>query len=231
MVIWDDLPLPNRVLWGFFACLLRMCIAMAWPDRGVEGAPFANEQFPENWKDIPMTQLAHCDMHQDNILLGDLYPPGDEHNLIPILKLIDFSEAKIIPDPTRLGLGVKRNIYDIGRIMRMLITCDRTADPEPKKVVVPYNLATKEVLSASASIDKPEYPNLDDDLRGLVMRCTAVDIEDRPTLPELANTIQWNLRTKDFEHYMTKKFPRGRYERDDRIQDLIHDLVFYPPDE
>ncbi|KAI1085529.1 kinase-like protein [Whalleya microplaca] len=245
-VQFDDRPLPNRVLWGFFTCLLRMCIAMAWPDRGVEGAPYENEKFPNDWQNVPQIQLIHGDMHQDNILIGDLWPPADEHTLTPILKLIDFSEARVDPDPdlsdksirdkyelsmanSRLGTGVKTNIFDIARIMRMLITCDKRWEMEPGKVVVPYNLATKEIWSASACIAKPEYPNLDDDLRNIVMRCSAMEVEDRPTLAQLSDMIERNITVKNYEYY--RGFPRGRAERERRIQRMLHDLVFYPWDD
>ncbi|KAK8087190.1 kinase-like domain-containing protein [Apiospora phragmitis] len=79
--------LPNRLLWRFFLCLARACVAMAFPRR-FEGG--------QSLEDIPGRQSStlrlytHTDMHVNNVMLGGLNAQEFEHQISPILKLIDF---------------------------------------------------------------------------------------------------------------------------------------------
>ncbi|KAI1086185.1 kinase-like domain-containing protein [Rostrohypoxylon terebratum] len=78
--------LPNRVLWPIFLCLVRACIAMAWP----RNAEDLNESIVRTL--APPSGLTHNDIHGDNLLFGS-YLDHPEHGRTPILKLIDFGLA------------------------------------------------------------------------------------------------------------------------------------------
>ncbi|KAJ2999262.1 hypothetical protein NUW58_g57 [Xylaria curta] len=98
--------LPNRVLWAFFLCLTRACVAMANP-----APPIPNPNTPKDKRrealphspiPRPAGNLVHGDMNLGNLMFGDRphrlisqqqQQWDAEHGSIPILKLIDFGEA------------------------------------------------------------------------------------------------------------------------------------------
>ncbi|KAI1359871.1 hypothetical protein F5Y08DRAFT_344243 [Xylaria arbuscula] len=75
--------LPNRLLWRFFLCLVRMVVAMSWPPR----QPNAENPQPviEEPDGPPYAPFAHGDLFSDssigNIMVGELAPtdPNSEH--------------------------------------------------------------------------------------------------------------------------------------------------------
>ncbi|KAI0128060.1 kinase-like protein [Hypoxylon sp. NC0597] len=221
-------PIPNRILWAFFACLARVCIAMAWPDRGVRGEPVVFEQVPEDADERPKRQLTHGDLHPDNILIGDLEPYGGEHLVAPILKVCDWGLARVVPDLHNEGLGVEQNVFDISRIMRMLISLDTTFELEPKVVYIPPVGETQPggyCLTASPNLDRPNFPNLDEDLRDLVIQCTSVNPKERPSLDVLLDILSAQLGAKTEAYY--RPAPFGHLEQEAELQNYVHDMIFY----
>ncbi|KAI1335596.1 kinase-like domain-containing protein [Xylariaceae sp. FL0016] len=92
--------IPNVVLGRFFLCLVRACIAMAYPpaDRlenaGVPGPIM--ETVPDQERDSP-GRMVHFDIDPRNIFMGaESLDPASEHTLTPILKLGDFGLASTI---------------------------------------------------------------------------------------------------------------------------------------
>ncbi|RYP62429.1 hypothetical protein DL769_007301 [Monosporascus sp. CRB-8-3] len=162
------------------------------------------------------------------LLIGDPSPPGGEHDIVPILKLIDFGEALYDPNPYVTDMGVKTNIFHIGRLMRMLISLDTTWELPPGEVTMPVQGGGERAIStASASIAKPNHPNLDDGLRNLVMLCTAVKVEDRPSLDWLWDTLMNLIFTRTPAYYAQRNLPWAKLEEDGAIQDLIHYIVYH----
>ncbi|KAI0831034.1 hypothetical protein F5Y06DRAFT_301782 [Hypoxylon sp. FL0890] len=205
---------------------------MAWPDRGVAGEAPVNEQFPPNWREKPQRQLIHGDLHPDNIVIGELEPYADEHIIAPILKVIDWGLARVVPDLHNVGLGVTVNIFDISRIMRMLISLDTTFELEPKMVFMPPADHTQQgryCLTASPNIAQPNFPNLDDDLRDLVIQCTSMNPQERPSLQVLCNILAAQMGSKTAEYYRVA--PYAAREQDAAVQDYIQDLIFYASDD
>ncbi|KAI1339992.1 kinase-like protein [Xylariaceae sp. FL0016] len=217
--------LPNRVLIRMFSCLLRTVIAMAWPGRGAPGLPYKNEQFPNDWQSRPTTQLIHGDIHEDNVLIGELDPSEGEHDLVPILKLIDFGSARYDQNPYVPNIGINTNIFDIGRIMRMLITHDTTWDLNPLYVAITVDGNARLFQTASPTIARPHYPKLEDDIRNAVLLCTATDPRERPTMDWLTGVVNTHMEKKTPRYYRRRK---NSWERGSKIQDLVHDLIFYP---
>ncbi|KAH6651876.1 hypothetical protein BKA67DRAFT_537725 [Truncatella angustata] len=87
--------LPNRLLWRFFLCckdiqsnVVRMMIGMAFPHEQVAGEAPQLEDFPAGLStEGPFT---HIDLHIGNVMIGDFIPTEPEHEISPIMKLIDF---------------------------------------------------------------------------------------------------------------------------------------------
>ncbi|KAI3321904.1 kinase-like domain-containing protein [Xylariaceae sp. AK1471] len=114
---------PNRILWAFWLCLVRACIAMEYPPRKFH--PRRREKSPDSfnaapgvqiselgkvvgqdlYEDIPPPrrrwagkQMVHFDIDPRNIFISglDVNAKDNEHKLIPRLKLADFGLAKEI---------------------------------------------------------------------------------------------------------------------------------------
>ncbi|RYP41646.1 hypothetical protein DL767_000851 [Monosporascus sp. MG133] len=142
--------------------------------------------------------------------------------------LIDFGEALYDPNPYVTDMGVKTNIFHIGRLMRMLISLDTTWELPPGEVTMPVQGGGERAIStASACIAKPNHSNLDDGLRNLVMLCTAVKVEDRPSLDWLWDTLMNLIFTRTPAYYAQRNFPWAQLEEDGPIQDLIHYIVYH----
>ncbi|KAI1406788.1 hypothetical protein F5Y13DRAFT_183911 [Hypoxylon sp. FL1857] len=119
--------IPSRLLWRFFMCLLRAAIEMAYYDATRNDLPVDLYTAPlESLQSIPPGSLAHRDMGLSNTVIGAAVPwlQHPEHNISPILKLIDFGQAGEV-DPAEdvfNRTGSQRNIMDIGEIMSYLIS-------------------------------------------------------------------------------------------------------------
>ncbi|KAK7745731.1 RNA-splicing factor [Diatrype stigma] len=90
-VMDSEEEIPNRILWSIFLCHTT--------DVGSGGeVPIETEFVPDGEDPI---NLVHRDMHMGNVMIGELDPGEDEHKLCPIVKLIDFGSATVLPlDPT-----------------------------------------------------------------------------------------------------------------------------------
>ncbi|KAI8952102.1 kinase-like domain-containing protein [Xylaria longipes] len=91
--------IPNKVLWGFLLCLVRMCIGLAYPPDDVHDyidmpGPIT-ETVIDYLKDDPR-RIVHFDMDPRNIFIGNF--SDEEHRITPILKLGDFGLAVEVAD-------------------------------------------------------------------------------------------------------------------------------------
>ncbi|KAI2625040.1 kinase-like domain-containing protein [Hypoxylon sp. NC1633] len=219
--------LPNRVLSRLFMCLVRFCIAMAYPPRYPRGAVAMEERIPRHRAEREdKYQLVHSDLHPWNILFGDIMSHRWEHDLTPIMKLIDFERAGVMVDRRGENLGVKTNIFNVGLTMRSIITGHIDMYPPASPVTIRVRGADQ-VINSHASFSNRQYPNLDEDIETLVIQCCAVDPNQRPTLERLSERVRREVETKNADYY--RDFHRGRYESDHRVKDLIQRLILDAP--
>ncbi|KAK9776481.1 hypothetical protein SCAR479_06804 [Seiridium cardinale] len=83
-----DSPLPNRLMWRFLMCLIRMVIAMSWP----EAHQPDNIRLEGPQRGFGSVVIRNRDI-QDKNLMFDRFDPSTgciEHTLAPIMKMIDF---------------------------------------------------------------------------------------------------------------------------------------------
>ncbi|KAH8165969.1 hypothetical protein CIB48_g2292 [Xylaria polymorpha] len=156
-------PLPNRMLLEFFKCHLQMRL-------GKE-------------------QIAHRDMHVANVMIGSLNPEGGGHDLVPILKLIDFDQARDESNSPGVNTGVLMNIRDIGDVMHTIITGDLTMSPRPGRVTVTICGSARTFFTQGADLTAARYANLDPEMAALVQWCLASPI-DRPSLELLDESLK-----------------------------------------
>ncbi|KAI1753578.1 kinase-like domain-containing protein [Xylaria castorea] len=115
-----DAIIPNRILWGFWLCMVRSCVAMQFPPRKfhprrrdapqytADGMPIANNRLDgktvgrDLYEEIPVPRRrwaekrqVHFDIDPQNILISgiDVYAADNEHKIIPKLKMADFGNA------------------------------------------------------------------------------------------------------------------------------------------
>ncbi|KAI1746968.1 kinase-like domain-containing protein [Xylaria castorea] len=203
--------LPNRVLWSFFLCLVRACIAMRSPPEQPYGAKPELEEISETRL---RSSITHSDMHSGNILLGSA---GDfpEHAVIPPMKLIDFG----LSYTGGWGEGDSRNLLDAGKQIYYLIMGRYRDIGFRHELHNGVNTNATEILPRNG---QEPYPMLDTDLRNLVARCLAMDPTDRPSLAEALGICKNALETRTPGFY---GFHSAR-ETDYLIRHLLQEIVY-----
>ncbi|KAI1120834.1 hypothetical protein F5Y10DRAFT_272692 [Nemania abortiva] len=209
-------PIPNRVLWFIFKCLARIVLALAYVPKRPLGSLEDGQTILENpglFEPATAThyQIYHGDFssHLGNLMFGE-YDTG-EHYLVPVLKLIDFSEAtdNIDEFKEKLWPGVtgdtitQGNIRDVGIVIQWLYGHSNSDTPER---FFRYN------------------KNLDEDIYHLATRCTDPDHTKRPGANELYNAVHGATITKTGpQHFEGKRF--AEWESDDKIKEFMNDVL------
>ncbi|KAI1101466.1 hypothetical protein F4804DRAFT_315828 [Jackrogersella minutella] len=179
------------MLWTMFLCMVRTCIAMAWPWDAVD----ENETTMRD-PSAP-SGLVHNDFHGGNLVFGP-FLDSPEHTRTPILKLLDFGlAARLKPhEYGEEGTGEQRNILDLGIMMATLIMLDTDKMYTGEEIELDLsrlNLSSSVLTPASGILEDIEmgtpdpFPNVDLNLRFIVAGCMASNPEDRPRLAELEN--------------------------------------------
>ncbi|CAJ2513050.1 Uu.00g011690.m01.CDS01 [Anthostomella pinea] len=137
-------PIPNRILWMIFLCLVRMVIAMANPpDRGYRAETAAPQL--EELAEPGYYQIEHGDLNNpSNLVFGDF--DIIEHNLVPIVKCLDFGmfmsqlfaykgmpNPKETPDPKVLFPNLDMELYDLAGRCAVDITKDSNYFSNPDR--------------------------------------------------------------------------------------------------
>ncbi|KAK7932471.1 hypothetical protein PG985_003183 [Apiospora marii] len=119
------------------------------------------------------SHLDHGDLHLGNVMIGDVRTSsGNEHELVPVLKLIDFGQAK------KNEHAVQETLFKISKVSFHTI-------PYPPGILFPFNTDPE-------SPDRDcKYVSLDPQLRDLLAwRCLAQDPGERPGLAEMLRVVQ-----------------------------------------
>ncbi|KAI1497936.1 hypothetical protein F5X99DRAFT_395133 [Biscogniauxia marginata] len=223
-VLRTGLPMPNRFLFRIFRCLLRACIAMAWPPKQPRGAPLRTEEIPDNlFLRNSKAQIVHNDMHSGNILIGDL--DSEEHTLIPAFKIIDFGNYDEEHANEPGNLGVRENLRDVGMTMYTIIQSG--VYPIVRTIgQVTLNLpgGTRTFETESTDLGDPDiYPHLDPDLASLVMWCLARNVDDAPQLEDLFQAVQLCCRDKTSDRYSNCEY--GHLETRQGMKEIVQMLM------
>ncbi|KAI1482207.1 kinase-like domain-containing protein [Daldinia eschscholtzii] len=214
--------LPNRLLWRFFLCLIRACIAMADPPNRDDGRVEREMVRGE----LPEGGVAHADLHAGNVVLGE--PLSDfEHTITPILKVIDFGRVTEWAWLDEIGSPTTSNVWEVGKFMISLITLnEREVVPRVGRgsVLLPDRgmILTTDAV-AILPIDPPNarYPLLDPDLGRLICWCLASEITESPSLWDLGNQVGFAVASKQATAY-----PNRPEETNDHISQLWRRIVF-----
>ncbi|KAK8133749.1 kinase-like domain-containing protein [Apiospora sp. TS-2023a] len=160
---------PNRLLWRFFLCLVRACVAMAYPrtlgnnDQALEEIPPGNGM-PSNF--------THTDMHA-----GNEYNDPEEAGITENI----FSVGKLMLD---LLAGEPFFFNEFIPFHQLKIPKDGGGGGGGTRAVATY---------AAAIMKQPpgeRYEGMDPDLQALVAQCLAVDPANRPALGDLLDRVR-----------------------------------------
>ncbi|KAI1267110.1 hypothetical protein F5Y18DRAFT_444077 [Xylariaceae sp. FL1019] len=181
--------LPNRLLLKLFLCMVRACIAMAWPEHNRDGNPELASRIPLGRP----KNIKHNDIHMYNMMFGPLYD-DEEHAKVPILKLIDFGLATM---EGAVRSARQANVADVGTLMATVMCALTDRRYSGEEIVLDLSdMELDEELETPASRLLPDpdarrpidpLPDIDMDLRRVVAACIASTPEKRPTLRWLEN--------------------------------------------
>ncbi|OTA60662.1 hypothetical protein K449DRAFT_435053 [Hypoxylon sp. EC38] len=202
--------IPNRLLWSFFLCMVRSCVAMAYPPNRAPGKRTVLETIPAVGT-VP-SPLIHNSLHCGNIMFGAPDRRFDEHRFAPVVKFIDLGAAEDRGGP-------QLNLEHVSIFMICLITNNKEPDITTTTM---YNDTSTKATAILPPNDK-KYQQLDPDLRDFLARCLASEVYNRPNLQETLETIENALRTKTPE---TFPFNIAPSETDDAIKGFLQKLVY-----
>ncbi|KAI0850380.1 hypothetical protein F5Y00DRAFT_260678 [Daldinia vernicosa] len=161
---------------------------------------------------------------------------GPEHDVSPILKLLDFGIAQTI-HPRELaldGTGEQRNIEDIGIMMADVLTLQTDSKYTGAEIEVDLSRLgySSAVLSpASGILGDPEYgdpdplPYIDRDMRLIIAACMASDPQDRPKIVDLERWVYSEVSNTQPAYYGTN--PGGAtWESNETIYDIVQKCIF-----
>ncbi|KAI1206532.1 uncharacterized protein F4807DRAFT_463477 [Annulohypoxylon truncatum] len=190
---YDGQALPNRLLWRLFMCLVRACLEMAYYNASLDGRPVDPKTASlATLNRIQPGDLAHMDLGQQNVVLGaTALDASTEHNVTPILKVIDFGEALMVDAAHEMyhQSGSDVNVRQICEVM-VYVVLQRREDFNNVIVTFP-NVGTFETR-ASPIVDNYhdlQAAGVDDDLLLLLCKGTSMDLNVRPGLLELAYIV------------------------------------------
>ncbi|KAI0451379.1 kinase-like domain-containing protein [Xylaria acuta] len=212
---------PNRVLWSMFLCLIRACVGFAYP-------PWQNgekETIPADETKKP-SSIIHNDLHDENVLIGELMPDGVEHRHAPILKVIDFGKAMEVP-PGNGVTGDQTNIQEAARIITGVVAMKySTLRDENMEVDIPDETGDvrKIVVFTDPALRDSAY--LLPALKKLLLLCQAANPKDRPSLQYVLNACEDAVTTHTAQSYTGIASYDSTLESDDSIRGVIQDIVF-----
>ncbi|KAI0467777.1 hypothetical protein F4859DRAFT_517647 [Xylaria cf. heliscus] len=237
----QQIRLPNRLLWSFFMCLVRMVIAMGWPPKRPDGQD--PQPVIEEINGPPYGALVHRDLFLDdfsvgNIMVGDLLPedPESEHMLAPILILIDLAEMEKYGDDEKANRrAICYNLRDIACVMILFIALDhdtavlmsintQTSKYFQESPTSPRFLTYAHILIDEENGNRP-FPWLDGRLRALVCACLAVKDEEKPEPQALLDITKTCLRDRGEQYYASQPGYDGTSESDERIRSILSALI------
>ncbi|KAH9909293.1 kinase-like domain-containing protein [Xylariomycetidae sp. FL2044] len=227
-------PIPNRILWNIFLCLVRASIAMTYPPHGSLNDGIERERIPDGGK--PDRSIIHSDMHLLNILLGTFQPLDAEHKFGPLVRLIDFGSAFWVnrdgegkkssevfwDEAEEIALGEDpeaSNVMALGEVMSILaIGSDRMPEDEGRRVMV----GGTEPFVTRAPVDLDDAPIMQE-LREVIYMCLAEEEDQRPDLDALLEVCENKVYDTDEREW--DFLLNGVAETDQAIRRVIESVV------
>ncbi|KAI1314232.1 hypothetical protein F5Y03DRAFT_402459 [Xylaria venustula] len=210
---FDDVHMPNRMLWSLFLCLIRACIGMAYPIGGPIGTAPVLEMHPNDGR--PPRGITHNDIAIRNIMVATGDDLG-EHHIGHLFKLIDFGQTNDVDGPR---VGPRRNLLAVARLVAFMI---KMADISMRQTKMYRGSSTYAGEILPQSYGNP-YPWLDRDLAGLIAECMYEDMNRRPTLKQALDRAGDAVMNK-----RARSFREPAEETDDAIRTFVQRYILDP---
>ncbi|KAI0408318.1 hypothetical protein F4802DRAFT_594258 [Xylaria palmicola] len=202
----DDLRIPNRVLWSFWLCLIRACIAMEYPPRKFHPHRKEPEDPSNNPKAVSNLRAKANKMFRECKRLGiELFNPGDYMSALSKYRQLEGDLIEKLPD--QFGGSTSKQRWKLERRQNMI-----HRDLDPTNVFIGgFELGEAELLrwentqkAASSTADSTnlnvlgELPKKDKDLRYTGKRPDRISQEHEivPRLKELFGP-EWETISPD----------------------------------
>ncbi|KAI0425146.1 hypothetical protein F5Y09DRAFT_112974 [Xylaria sp. FL1042] len=178
--------LPNRLLWGWYHCLVRACIAMTYAKE--ELVPSMELEMLRG--DQEHLRLVHDDIAARNVMIGEFDPLVKEHRATPKLTLIDFGLARQLP-LGREKEAEDRNLQEVNMLMLDLINPRIRMDG---RGIYPHEWNGIRTIAAGL-FDERRLCLLDRELRTLLAQSFRITNNGEPfRRPSLAETFERTRR-------------------------------------
>ncbi|KAI0878149.1 hypothetical protein GGS24DRAFT_487448 [Hypoxylon argillaceum] len=236
--------IPNRMLWRIWLCLVRQCVAMAFPPNippQSYNGQIERERIDPDREYYTLTQNSS---HIDNFLFGSQssWSPDIDHDPgVPVVKLIDFGRGRAdnAIDYVRAGLpnpfefGSRTNLWGAASVMMYLCLPyedDDRLEQLEEPVLYEYmgRYRSVEILTVAPQPLR-EARIIDIRLRDQLVRCLAAEMSDRPSLRQALDAAETEVNNRspqdnsEFQNWMEMS------ESDETIRDFVQRL-FYDAD-
>ncbi|KAI1324535.1 hypothetical protein F5Y16DRAFT_402254 [Xylariaceae sp. FL0255] len=221
-VVDRDVVVPNRILWAFYLCGVRACIALAYPKASYPGTAGVVEEIPGAAAGVEAYNLVHCDIYTDNVVIGNIDPAVGEHSRVPVMKLIDFGNTAT-DEPAEDA--ILYNLCGISEMIYCLIVRRTRA-----WVIGEERFSTWQGIENTARelTDIPRlegpidpYGHVDMELRDLLCRSMARDWDNRPLLPVVLGRARNAVANKTAASFALS----GTAETDDDIRQFVQQMI------
>ncbi|GAP85081.2 putative serine threonine protein kinase protein [Rosellinia necatrix] len=216
--------ISEPLLWYFFLCLARGCVAMAYPPNEGNNEPRATVRETMPVPGQAPSLLSHADLHLGNVMFGEYNPRNAQpscHQVTPILKILAWhmmSNRKSVlfgaPDDESNKAAKHRpedaqrdNIKWVGELMHQLavVEMDEVIDDDDRsgtEVTVAGEEEEEEAgFETLASAEFCGGGRFSREFRDLVCLCLAREHERRPLAQDVLDACQRNVaRTPNWRH-------------------------------
>ncbi|KAK6820568.1 hypothetical protein PG987_014968 [Apiospora arundinis] len=199
-------PLPNRLIWRLLMCIIRMHIALAWPTRYATG----DIQLETIEEEHPEFVLYNPDVHSANVMFGHFPSDGPlEHELTPILKMIDLGGVEKRPTPTLSAwdAAIQKLLEFLYQELEPLLLAGRGPDV---------------LLRDEPTLDKDLYRLVDPSMGSGSAAPTSLQLMEQVAMEAIrARTAAW---------YRENHPQSNLNETDEAVMRIVRELLFEPDD-
>ncbi|KAI1325118.1 hypothetical protein F5Y16DRAFT_423341 [Xylariaceae sp. FL0255] len=241
----DNQLIPNRLAWRIWLCMVRQCIAMAFPPYPDDPSAIVRERLPAGG--VPYDTITQCSTHLNNYVFGSHNPvdANFEHDPnMPTLKLIDFGRGMredpeqwegLEPDSTHCGSRVNvcntavafSDLINIGASSAELeVEVDGNAQPYYYKRAM--GVSDGECYTIAPRVMR-ENEMIERSLRDLICRCMNPNADDVPTLWTVHAATETAVMNGLPSDNLDLQAKMGVQETDEYIANFIQRYILNPP--
>ncbi|KAI0099231.1 hypothetical protein GGR51DRAFT_576348 [Nemania sp. FL0031] len=234
---------PSRLLWRIWLCMVRQCVAMAYPPDIPDDLYTGELRREVIQNEKPLSTLTQNSAHGHNFMFGEPQLPGSEHEPnLPIVKLIDFGRGRI--DDRGHGLRLMpnnpqaypslKNLVAAARALTRVCCPDKpdTRDHAFQNPTVWYTYNNRDGSTTTIQTIAPviliENKIIDPELRDLLVRIFAWPWEVKPNISTvLQETERGLLKDPDYPGLLTPEAAAlGVQETDAAIRDFVQRFIY-----